>query len=92
MGIIRLIAEETQKSGGTVYVQLLVMISVNLGLFNLIPIPGLDGSRLVFLLIEAIRRKPVPQKVESYVHLAGYVLLMGLMLLMTCKDILNLFQ
>ncbi len=92
VGIIRLIAEETQKSGWTVYVQLLVMISVNLGLFNLIPIPGLDGSRLVFLLIEAIRRKPVPQKVESYVHLAGYVLLMGLMLLMTCKDILNLFQ
>lgn len=92
VGIIRLIAEETQKSGWTVYVQLLVLISVNLGLFNLIPIPGLDGSRLVFLLLEAIRRKPVPQKVESYVHLAGYVLLLGLMLLMTCKDILNLFQ
>ena len=92
VGIIRLIAEETQKSGWTVYVQLLVLISVNLGLFNLIPIPGLDGSRLVFLLIEAIRRKPAPQKVESCVHLAGYALLLGLMLLMTCKDILNLFQ
>ena len=50
MGIIRLIAEETQKSGWTVYVQLLVMSSVNRGLFNLMPIPGLDGSRLVFLL------------------------------------------
>lgn len=92
VGIIRLIAEETQKSGWTVYVQLLVLISVNLGLFNLIPIPGLDGSRLVFLAIEAVRRKPVPEKVEAYVHLAGYVVLLGLMLVMTCKDVLNLFQ
>ena len=69
-----------------------MLISVNLGLFNLIPIPGLDGSRIVFLLIEAIRRKPVNQKTEAYVHLSGYVLLFGLMLLMTCKDILHIFR
>lgn len=99
VGIVKLIAEETQRSAAEsaqeaflTYGQLLVMISVNLGLFNLIPIPGLDGSRLVFLLIEAIRRKPVPQKVEAYVHTAGYVLLFGLMIVMTCKDVLNIFR
>ncbi len=99
VGIVKLIAEETQKSAAEsaleaflTYGQLLVMISVNLGLFNLIPIPGLDGSRLVFLLIEAVRRKPVPQKVEAYVHMAGYVLLFGLMIVMTYKDVLNIFR
>ncbi|MBR4539784.1 MAG: site-2 protease family protein [Clostridia bacterium] len=99
VGIVKLIAEETQKSAAEsvreaflTYGELLVMISVNLGLFNLIPIPGLDGSRLVFLLIEAIRRKPVPQKVEAYVHMAGYVLLFGLMIVMTYKDVLNIFR
>lgn len=92
VGIVKMIAEETRKSGWTTYVQLLVLISVNLGLFNLIPIPGLDGSRIVFLLIEAVRRKPVPQKVEAYVHMAGYLMLIGLMVVMTYKDILKIFQ
>ena len=92
VGIVRMIAEETQKSGWTTYVQLLVLISVNLGLFNLIPIPGLDGSRIVFLVIEAVRRRPVPQKVEAYVHMAGYLMLLGLMVVMTYKDILKIFQ
>ena len=99
VGIIRLIAEETQtaaktSSAGAVitYAQLLVLISVNLGLFNLIPIPGLDGSRVVFLLIEGVRGKPVPRKAEAYVHTAGYVLLLGLMLVMTFKDVLRIFK
>lgn len=92
VGIVHMIAEETEKSGWTAYVQLLVLISVNLGLFNLIPIPGLDGARAIFLIIEGVRRKPVNRKTEAYVHLAGYVLLFGLLLVMTCKDILQLFQ
>ena len=99
VGIIRLIAEETQSAAKTsgagaviTYAQLLVLISVNLGLFNLIPIPGLDGSRIVFLLIEAVRGKPVPRKAEAYVHTAGYVLLLGLMLVMTFKDVLRIFE
>ena len=99
VGIVKLIAEETQKSAAEsaveafiTYGELLVMISVNLGLVNLIPIPGLDGSRLVFLIIEAIRRKPVPQKVEAYVHMCGYVLLFGLLIVMTYKDVLNIFR
>lgn len=92
VGIVQMIAEETQANGWMVYVQLLVLISVNLGLFNLIPIPGLDGSRIVFLAVEAIRRKPVPAKVEAYVHLSGYALLLLLMLAMTFKDILRIFE
>lgn len=92
VGIVQLIAEETKANGWTVYLELLVMISVNLGLFNLIPIPGLDGSRIIFLAIEGIRRKPVPAKVEAYVHMGGYVLLIGLMVVMTFKDIFKIFQ
>jgi len=92
VGIIQLIAEETQANGWLVYIQLLVMISINLGLFNLIPIPGLDGSRMIFLLIEIIFRKPIPRKLEAYVHMAGYLLLIGLMLVMTYKDILKIFR
>ena len=99
VGIVKLIAEETQRSAAEsqreallTYGQLLVLISVNLGLFNLIPIPGLDGSRLVFLAIEGVRRKPVPQKVEAYVHMSGYILLIGLMLVMTFKDVFNIFH
>ena len=98
VGIVKLIAEETQRSAAEsareallTYGELLVLISVNLGLFNLIPIPGLDGSRVVFLLIEAVRRKPVPQKVEAYIHMSGYLLLIGLMLVLTFKDVWNIF-
>ncbi len=99
VGIVQLIAEETKRSAESsvleafvTYGELLVLISVNLGLFNLLPIPGLDGSRLIFLLIEGIRRRPVPRKVEAYVHMAGFALLMGLMLVMTYKDVLRIFR
>ncbi len=99
VGVVQLIAEETQRSASDsarealiTYGELLVMISVNLGLFNLLPIPGLDGSRILFLIVEGIRRKPVPQKIEAYVHMTGYLLLIGLMLVMTYKDILRIFR
>ncbi|MBR3017329.1 MAG: site-2 protease family protein [Clostridia bacterium] len=99
VGIVTMIAEETQRSAESswqsafiTYGELLVLISVNLGLFNLLLIPGLDGSRILFLIVEGIRRKPVPQKVEAYVHLTGYVLLFGLMIVMTYKDIINIFK
>ena len=70
--------------------ELLAVISVNLGIMNLLPIPGLDGSRLLFLLVEVIRRKPISPEIESRIHLAGFVLLIGLMLLLTYKDILGI--
>ena len=58
---------------------------------NLLPIPGLDGSRLLFLLAEAIRRKPVRRELEGAIHAAGLILLMGLMVVLTYKDIVQIF-
>ena len=57
---------------------------------NLLPIPGLDGARFLFLLVEAIRRKPLPQKKEAIVNLIGMALLFGLMILLVFKDIWTL--
>ncbi|MBQ8837504.1 MAG: site-2 protease family protein [Clostridia bacterium] len=70
---------------------LLCVLTMNLGVFNLLPVPALDGGRLVFILFEMIFRRKVPEKYESMVHFIGIVLLMGLMVLITFKDIVKLF-
>ncbi len=70
---------------------LIVMITVNLGVFNLLPIPGLDGGRLMFLIFEGVTRHPVPAKYEGIVHFVGLVLLMLFMLVVTFGDITKLF-
>lgn len=69
---------------------LTALITINIGIFNLLPIPGLDGGRLLFCLIEIIRRKPVKPEHEGYVHLAGMVLLFGIMIFATYNDIVRL--
>jgi len=69
---------------------LLGFISVNLGFFNLLPIPALDGSRIVFLLIEIIRGKPIDPDKESFIHLVGFILLISLMLIVTYKDLIRI--
>lgn len=69
---------------------ILALITINLGIFNLLPVPALDGGRLVFILFEMIFRKPVPQKYESWIHAAGFAVLIGFMLLVTAKDIFGL--
>ncbi len=66
---------------------IMALITINLGIFNLLPIPALDGGRLLFILFEMITRKKVPEKYESWVHAAGFVLLILLMLAITAKDI-----
>ena len=68
-----------------------ILISANLGVMNLLPLPALDGGRLVFLLIEAIRRKPVPKEKEAIVHMVGMGLLMLLMVFVMFNDIRNIF-
>ena len=70
---------------------LVAFISINLGIMNLLPLPALDGGRLLFLLIELVRRKPVNPKYEAYVHAAGIILLMLLMVFVTFNDILRIF-
>ena len=91
VGTVYVIQEVTQTGGVDVYLELLALISVNLGVMNLLPIPGLDGSRLLFLLVEGVRRKPVKRELEGAIHGAGFVLLMTLMLMLTYKDIMQIF-
>lgn len=72
-------------------VNIALLLSVNLGIMNLLPIPALDGGRLVFLLLEAIRGKPVPPEKEGMVHLAGMMVLIVLMVLVLFNDITKFF-
>lgn len=71
-------------------VTIMAVITINLGVFNLLPFPALDGGRFVFLIVELIRRKPAPAKVENMVNAAGFALLIGFMLVITFKDVYNL--
>lgn len=87
---------EASKSEGmlTIWVNMLYMaalLSANLGVMNLLPLPALDGGRLVFLIIEAIRRKPVNRQIEGMVHFAGLMVLMLLMVVVMYNDILKIF-
>lgn len=70
---------------------IMALITINLGIFNLLPLPALDGGRILFILFELVFRKPVPQKYESFIHAAGLILLLGFMLIITLKDIITLF-
>ncbi len=71
-------------------IRMMALITVNLGIVNLLPLPALDGGRLVFLVLEGIRRKPVPAKYEGWIHAAGFVLLILLMVAVTFNDIVRL--
>lgn len=66
-------------------------ITINIGLFNLLPLPALDGGRLIFLIIEAVRKKPVPPEKEGMVHFIGLAALMLLMIVITVSDIAKIF-
>lgn len=68
----------------------MMILTINLGIFNLLPIPALDGGRFFFLLIELIRRKPIPQKYEGVIHGVGFALLMVFMLAITFNDIVRI--
>lgn len=79
------------KTGLINVLYLMAVITVNLGVFNLLPLPALDGGRLLFLLIELVIGRPVNKNVEGYIHFAGMMLLFGVMILVCCKDIVGLF-
>lgn len=82
---------EAAASGFSTFLYIFVVITINLGVFNLFPIPALDGGRLLFLLIEAVIRRPVNKTVESYIHFAGLLIMFGLIIFVTFNDILRLF-
>ena len=85
------VVSEAAKSSFTDYLYLVVVITINLGIFNLLPLPALDGGRLIFQIVELIRRRPVKPEFEGYVHFIGIVLLMLLMVVITFKDVMKLF-
>lgn len=93
VGIVTVISESAQESGFDIgyLLDIAMLISVNVGIFNLLPLPALDGGRLVFLIIEAIRRKPIKAETEGMVHFAGFALLMLLMIIVTFNDVKNIF-
>ena len=82
---------EATKSGIDSLIYLFTLITMNLGVFNLLPLPALDGGRIIFLIIEGIIRRPVKKEFEQAVNTAGIMILLALMLLVTFKDIANLF-
>lgn len=94
--VVRTTYEESSEGGALlVFINMLrlaILISANLGVMNLLPIPALDGGRLMFLLVELVRGKRVPPEKEGYVHLAGMVLLLGLMVFVMYNDIRRLFM
>jgi len=67
------------------------LISVNLGIFNLLPLPALDGGRILFVLAEAVRGKALPPEKEGYIHYLGFLLLIALLIFITYRDILRIF-
>lgn len=75
----------------TLFLWFMALIAVNLGIVNLLPLPALDGGRLLFIVIEMIRRKPVPPEKEGMVHFIGMVALLLLMLALTVSDIMRCF-
>ena len=89
VGIIAVVAQQARE-GMYMVLWLMYIISLNLGIMNLLPIPALDGGRLLFLIVEAIRRKPIPPEKEGLVHGIGMVLLLGLFVVLTYHDIVKL--
>lgn len=96
IGTIGIVAEtagnavSTSDYSGIIFI--LAFITVNIGIVNLLPLPALDGGRLFFIIIESIFRKPIPKKFEAVVHAAGLILLLGLMVLISFNDIVNLVR
>ena len=93
--VIGEVAKESSEYGPLVVLlnlsNIALLLSVNLGVLNLLPFPALDGGRLVFLLVEAVRGKPIPPEKEGMVHFAGFVALMVLMVFVLYNDIIRLF-
>ncbi len=93
-GPVRIVSEigKAAQVGFPFLLRLSAFLSINLGLFNLLPIPALDGSRILFLGWEKVRGRPVDPVKENYIHLIGFGLLLLLIVIITYNDILNVFM
>ena len=83
--------EDAARSGFTALLYLFTLITMNLGVFNLLPLPALDGGRIIFLLIEAVARRPIKKEIEGAINTVGLLVLLAFMLLVTMKDVISLF-
>ncbi|MCP6718991.1 MAG: RIP metalloprotease RseP [Patescibacteria group bacterium] len=90
IGVFQMLSQ-AQELGISYFINFLGMISIYLAVFNILPIPAVDGGRLLFLGIEAVRKKPIPEKVEQNITVAFFMLLLVLMVLVTINDINRLF-
>ncbi len=81
---------QTLSYGADGVLLLTAFLTINVGIFNLLPIPALDGCQLLFVLIELIVRRPIPKKYTSVINAVGLALLFALMIFISCKDLLNL--
>jgi regulator of sigma E protease len=89
VGIYSLVSS-TAKQGVLSIIAFTGFLSINIGLLNLLPIPALDGGRLVFLGIEAVTKKPLPRKLENSINNVMFILLLTMFVFVTYKDILRL--
>lgn len=89
VGLVGIVGQ-AQEAGFQYLMNITAVISLSLALFNLLPIPALDGGRLVFVIIEVITGKRIPDKVNVWMNTAGFVLLLGLMLVITVFDVMRL--
>ena len=86
------ISEAVAKTNGfREFLQMMALISISLGVTNLLPVPALDGGKILILIIEAIRRKPMKQETELGIQMLGFALLIGLSVVITYNDILRIF-
>ena len=83
--------DQTKSSGVSSVLYLLALLSLNVGFVNLIPFPAFDGGRILFLIIEKIKGKPVDPKIENAVNATGFAILMLLILVITINDIIKMF-
>ena len=90
VGVVKEIGNAA-KTGVANLIFLLAYININLGVFNLLPIPALDGGRAIFILIEMIFGKKISQEKEGYIHMVGLILLLALIAIVTIKDVIKLF-
>jgi regulator of sigma E protease len=92
-GIVFMVTQlgEAVRSSFETVLRLGVVINASLAIFNLLPLPALDGGRLVFIGIEKVFKKPVPRNVEGVIHLVGFALFIGLFIFITYKDIVRIF-
>jgi regulator of sigma E protease len=90
LAIAQAAGQSTQQGGLWGPLRLMVILSINLGLLNLLPLPALDGGRILFLLYELIMRRPIPAKIEGITHAAGMVLLLTFMVFITMRDVVRM--